>query len=81
MKSSTTLRSLVFALAALPCAVPAMQLTVYSSAQPGTLSPQLFRSGGEAMTVPGYAMVREDRRFDLEELSCVEKSTDRCDHS
>lgn len=40
-------------------------VTIYSSAQPGTLSPQTFRSGGEAMTVPGYALVREDRRFDL----------------
>src|SRR5512137_2114974 len=40
-------------------------VTIYSSAQPGTLSPQTFRSGGENMTVPGYALVREDRRFDL----------------
>jgi hypothetical protein len=52
--------------AALPCATPAaVQLTVYSSAQPGTLSPQAFRNGGEGMAIPGYAMVREDRRFDL----------------
>ena len=29
------------------------------------LSPQTFRTGGEGMTVPGYALVREDRRFDL----------------
>lgn len=42
-------------------------VTIYSSAQPGTLSPQMFRSGGESMTVPGYALVREDRRFDLRE--------------
>jgi len=40
-------------------------LTIYSSAQPGTLSPQAFRSGGEGSTVPGYALVREERRFDL----------------
>jgi len=40
-------------------------VTIYSSAQPGTLSPQTFRSGGEGMTIPGYALVREDRRFDL----------------
>ena len=40
-------------------------LTVYSSAQPGTLSSQTFRSGGDGPAVPGYALVREDRRFDL----------------
>jgi hypothetical protein len=40
-------------------------VTIYSSAQPGTLSPQTFRSGGEGMTIPGYALAREDRRFDL----------------
>jgi len=43
----------------------ATALTIYSSARPGTLSPQTFRSGGEGMTVPGYALVREDRRFEL----------------
>ena len=52
--------------AALPLATPAaVHLTVYSSAQPGALSPQTFRNGGEGMAIPGYAMVREDRRFDL----------------
>jgi hypothetical protein len=40
-------------------------ITIYSSARPGTLSPQTFRSGGEGASVPGYALVREDRRFDL----------------
>ena len=40
-------------------------VTIYSSAQPGTLSPQTFRSGGEGATVPGYALVREDREFAL----------------
>jgi hypothetical protein len=49
---------------ALPAAA-GKAVTIYSSAQPGTLSPQTFRSGGEGMTIPGYALVREDRRFDL----------------
>ena len=53
-------------LAALALPSPAATtVTIYSSAQPGTLSPQTFRSGGEGATVPGYALVREDRRFDL----------------
>jgi hypothetical protein len=40
-------------------------LTVYSSARPGTLSPQAFRNGGEGSAVPGYALVREERTFAL----------------
>ena len=62
-----TLRPL---LAALALAFPAAgfaetALTVYSSAQPGTLNPQTFRNGGEGMVIPGYALVREERSFDL----------------
>jgi hypothetical protein len=63
----TTLRPLLaalFAASALPAA-SGTAVTIYSSAQPGTLSPQTFLSGGEGMTIPGYALVREDRRFDL----------------
>ena len=57
---------LVFAIA---CSLPAhaeTAITVYSSARPGALSPQAFRSGGEGMAVPGYALVREERAFVLE---------------
>ncbi|HYC35166.1 MAG TPA: hypothetical protein VEC19_02000 [Usitatibacter sp.] len=57
-------------LAALLCALclPASAqtaITVYSSARPGTLDPRTFRGGGETMTIPGYALVREERSFDL----------------
>jgi len=40
-------------------------VTVYSSARPGTLDPRVFRSGGEAASIPGYALVREERDFAL----------------
>src|SRR5260221_12531009 len=51
---------------ALPVLCPAeTAITIYSSAQPGTLNPQTFKSGGEAGTVPGYALVREEREFSL----------------
>jgi hypothetical protein len=46
-------------------AAAATAVTVYSSARPGSLSPQAFRSGGEGMAVPGYALVREERPFTL----------------
>ena len=56
--------------AALILAFPALaqaetSLTVYSSARPGTLNPQAFRNGGEGQAVPGYALVRDDRTFNL----------------
>jgi hypothetical protein len=36
-------------------------ITIYSSAQPGTLSSANFQSGGEGFGVPGYALVKETR--------------------
>jgi len=61
------LRPLLAALiVALPAAASAeTALTVYSSARPGTLNPQSFRNGGEGQAVPGYALVRDDRTFNL----------------
>lgn len=53
-------------LSALSLPAPAQTaITIYSSAQPGTINPQVFRSGGEGATVPGYALVREEREFAL----------------
>jgi hypothetical protein len=40
-------------------------ITVYSSARPGTLNTQAFRGGGDGYSVPGYALVREQRAFAL----------------
>ncbi len=52
--------------AALPLAASAeTAITVYSSATPGTLDSRNFRNGGNGGIVPGYALVREDRTFDL----------------
>ncbi len=46
-------------------------ITIYSSAQPGAIAPELYRplpgSGApNGMAVPGYAMVRHDRPIQLE---------------
>ena len=62
--------ALAATVAALACAVPLAPraetaVTLYSSARPGTLSPQIFRGGGEGGAVPGYALVREERTFSL----------------
>ncbi|MBC8021848.1 MAG: DUF4139 domain-containing protein [Burkholderiales bacterium] len=61
------LRPLALALvAALPAAALAgSAVTIYSSAQPGTIDPQVFKSGGEGSLVPGYALIREEREFAL----------------
>lgn len=40
-------------------------LTVYSSASPGSINPDLFRAGNRA-AVPGYAMVRQERTIPLD---------------
>lgn len=40
-------------------------VTIYSSAQPGTLSSATFQSGGEGMGVPGYALVKQEREVNL----------------
>ena len=41
-------------------------LTIYSSAQPGALSPELYRHGSRPQAVPGYAVVRHQRELTLE---------------
>jgi hypothetical protein len=56
--------SALFAVAApLPALADETAITIYSSAQPGTLSPYTFKSGGEGGNVPGYALVRQTRNF------------------
>jgi hypothetical protein len=59
------------------CATPALaadlasddSITIYSSLQPGAVSPELYRpvnGRNNHGQVPGYAIVRHDRRFDIE---------------
>ena len=48
-----------------PAASAETALTIYSSAQPGSINPQTYKSGGEGAIVPGYALVREERLFTL----------------
>ena len=68
-------------LRAFVCAAPAMlcggygahasepvanSVTIYSSAQPGAVSPELYRYGGQqGYQVPGYAVVRHERPIEL----------------
>jgi len=51
--------------AASMAALAQSSVTIYSSAQPGTLSPATFRNGGEGLIVPGYAIVRQAQEFSL----------------
>jgi len=41
-------------------------LTIYSSARPGAISAQFYRGGGNGQSVPGYAMVRDQRDLVLQ---------------
>jgi hypothetical protein len=44
----------------------ANSLTIYSSAAPGAIPPELYRSGGQhGYVVPGYAVVRHERNLQL----------------
>src|SRR5262245_40476054 len=40
-------------------------LTIYSSAQPGAISPDMYRNGQPGNAVPGYAVVRHEREIEL----------------
>lgn len=51
-------------------------ITIYSSAQPGSISPEVFRSGGNGQAVPGYAVVRQERDLDLEKGRNIVRFTD-----
>src|SRR5689334_438682 len=57
-------------LAAQPATEEDMAITIYSSAQPGAVSPEYYRplpgqGTPPAMNVPGYAMVRQERPVQL----------------
>src|SRR5688572_19359319 len=50
---------------------PATAITIYSSAQPGAISPEFYRpipgqGVPNAMSVPGYALVRDEREMRIE---------------
>ena len=67
MKFRATLLSLACLPAACLFAEASAQtsVTIYSSAQPGTLSPATFRNGGEGFTIPGYGVVRQSQDVNL----------------
>lgn len=53
-------------------AEPETAITIYSSAQPGTISPEFYRpipgqGVPNAMQVPGYALVRDDRDIKIKQ--------------
>jgi hypothetical protein len=64
-KSRTTLASLAAIGLTANAAAAQTSITIYSSAQPGTLSPANFQSGGEAGSIPGYAVVRREQDVTL----------------
>lgn len=59
-----------------PAALAETSVTIYSSAQPGSLSPASFRNGGEGYNIPGYAMVRKDAEVILDSGRTVVRISD-----
>lgn len=51
-------------------------ITIYSSAQPGTLSSVNFQSGGEGQGIPGYALVKQERDVQLNKGRTVIRISD-----
>ncbi len=41
-------------------------VTIYSTARPGALPPDLYRGGGNGTAIPGYAIVRQQRELALQ---------------
>ncbi len=67
MKQSSRPQTIALVVASLFAshAMAQTSVTIYSSAQPGTLSPATFQSGGEGYAVPGYGMVKQEREVTL----------------
>src|SRR6185312_15051634 len=61
------IRPLAAALAALAPALACAgeAITIYSSAAPGTLDARRLSESADSTSVPGYAVVREERKFPL----------------
>ncbi len=51
-------------------------LTIYSTARPGSISPELYRNVRRGQTVPGYAVVRHERNLDLTRGSNIVRFSD-----
>ena len=54
----------------------ATALTIYSSAQAGAISPEIYRDGGNGQNVPGYALIRQERKVILDKSRSVVRFTD-----
>jgi hypothetical protein len=59
-----------------PASTSATALTIYSSARPGAIPPELYRHGGPGQNVPGYAVVRQERELKLDKGRNAVRYTD-----
>lgn len=51
-------------------------LTIYSTAQAGTIAPEMYRDGTTGQSVPGYALIRQERNVNLDQERSVIRFTD-----
>ena len=66
LENNMKLRTAMLPLACVSAIASAQtSVTVYSSAQPGSLSPATFRNGGEGFAVPGYGVIRQSQDVNL----------------
>jgi len=51
-------------------------LTIYSTAQAGAIAPEMYRDGVAGQSVPGYALIRQERNVNLDKGRSVIRFTD-----
>lgn len=51
-------------------------LTIYSTAQAGAIAPEMYRDGGTGQSVPGYALIRQERNVNLNKERSILRFTD-----
>jgi len=76
MNNRLTLSAAVLACLAATAAMAETSVTIYSSAQPGTLSTANFRGEGGGYVVPGYGVVRQEQDVTLQRGRTVIRISD-----
>ena len=51
-------------------------LTIYSTAHAGAIAPQMYRDGGTGQSVPGFALIRQERNVNLDKGRTIIRFTE-----
>ena len=70
--------------AGVECAAPDQttagdMLTIYSTAQPGAIPAEVYRNTSRGQTIPGYAVVRQQRDIKRQNVAILRLQNEDCD--